>query len=371
MQIDPVSGLRYQQNYCDGGHDVPRGRGPGISERFYVPEGLHRLSIYYANDARFYEPNRGHTLYVQAEQDGCAACPIRYTVSGVYYQFAVLGPTAVTLVIDRNLSVNAVPSAIFVDPIILGDLDKPLTVADGAVLQEAVAEARKLLEATPPTAASPEQASRCWHAARLLGNEPSRTEAYLRKSLEPMAPGQRADWLRKVAERHMTEGLWETGQLAANLLVEADPSAETALFAAGLCAGRIEAAAYVHTGGPGTRFMPLLPAGEAFFETYLDLAMDGLAPEDAAASLANIARGNLTPERWYYGWLAARRLERLERLDLLTAAEVAQLTRLSARPADDARMVRRRLLSDVAPEERDELNRRLAEEKRLIDTRRR
>jgi hypothetical protein len=283
----------------------------------------------------------------------------------------VLGPTAVRLIVDRNLSVNVIPSAIFVDPIILGDLDEPLTVADAAALQKAIAEARKRLDATPPTTASPEQAAQGWAAARLLGNDPSLEEAYLRKSLEALTPEQRAGWLRKVAERHLTDGLWGTGQVAAGLLLETEPSAENALFAAGLCAGKLETEAHAHTGTYEKRLMPLLPAGEAFFETYLDLAARDLAPDDSVAALATIARDNLTPERWYYGWLATRRLERLERLDLLTGEEVVELTRLSARPADDARMVRRRLLSDVAPGEGDELSRRLDVEKRLAEQRRR
>ncbi|MBM3501019.1 MAG: hypothetical protein FJX74_20390, partial [Armatimonadetes bacterium] len=73
MQIDPVSGLRYHQNYCDGGHGVPCGQGPGISETFTIPAGLHRVSLYYANDLRYYEPNREHTLYLQVGPGGCAA----------------------------------------------------------------------------------------------------------------------------------------------------------------------------------------------------------------------------------------------------------------------------------------------------------
>jgi len=283
----------------------------------------------------------------------------------------VAGPTEVTLVIDRNLAVNVIPSAIFVDPILLGDPGEPRAVADGAALQQAVLNAREQLAAAPPAAASPEQAAQGRLAAQLLGTEPSLTEAYLRRSLEPMAPGERVEWLRETAERHMAEGLWETGQLAATLLAEADPSAETALPAAGLCAARIDAPARAHTGTDEPRLMPLLPAGETFFESYLDLATDSLAAEDAAALLAAIARENLTPGSWYYGWLTARRLERLERLDLLTGAEVAHLTRLSARPMEDLRMIRRRLLSEVAPGEEDELNRRLQEEQQLAGQRRR
>ncbi|MFW5868112.1 MAG: tetratricopeptide repeat protein, partial [Armatimonadota bacterium] len=115
---NPVQQVRRPANWDDRGEVYLLGTGPDLLLDLQVPAGLHRLSLYFVNDHTYYEPNREYTVYVMnAADEVLASASVRDFLNGVYEQFGVVGPQALTIRICRELSMNVLLSGVFLDPI--------------------------------------------------------------------------------------------------------------------------------------------------------------------------------------------------------------------------------------------------------------
>jgi hypothetical protein len=113
---NPCDDLRRAANWDDHGEAYPVGAGPDLVVECPVPEGLHRLSLYFVNDHNYYEPNRDYTVEVTDATGALAAASgVRHFLNGVYKLFGVRGPQALSIRIRRNGSVNVVLGGIFLD----------------------------------------------------------------------------------------------------------------------------------------------------------------------------------------------------------------------------------------------------------------
>jgi tetratricopeptide (TPR) repeat protein len=115
---NPVLHSHTSSNWDDFGEQRPLGEGPDLVLDLTIPPGTHRLSLALINDHSYYEPSRSYTLYL-ADSNGrfLAGCDVEDHLCGVYKHFAVFGPQRIKVHISRDLSLNAILSGIFLDPL--------------------------------------------------------------------------------------------------------------------------------------------------------------------------------------------------------------------------------------------------------------
>jgi tetratricopeptide (TPR) repeat protein len=112
---DPTAYDAPAANWDDGREKYPIGTGPDLLFDMTIPDGPHRLSLYFVNDFNYYEPNREYTVYLLSKGAVLAACAVRDFEGGLYQHFAVNGPREISVHIFRNLSMNVLLQGVFLD----------------------------------------------------------------------------------------------------------------------------------------------------------------------------------------------------------------------------------------------------------------
>lgn len=127
---DPVIGYRRQAEWDDHGESRSQSlEGPDVWLTLKVPEGIHRVSLYFMNKDGHAETNRDRDYLIevkpsaatleQAEpQPTLAQARVKDFWDGVYPQFVVRGPSVYRLRISRNNSFNTIVSGMFVDKLV-------------------------------------------------------------------------------------------------------------------------------------------------------------------------------------------------------------------------------------------------------------
>jgi hypothetical protein len=255
---NPLEGERRYSSWDDRGEVRPfDGAGPDLIVNLEIPEGLHRLTLYFI-DWEFYDtfrPRAHRVLFSDASKDEKEGLLSSGVVSefgkGIYKVYGVSGPQKLRLRVTKDKSVCAVLSGIFLDEMNLANAATAgfATTADqSAASKTALAEYNALYKAqsTPiMLPASSEAAKKLWQQAERLSQSPKPDEAVL------------GEWLR-----------W---QLASSLLVA--PEVGEAAFA---------------------RFLALRPsttaaAAKARFENLLS-AGRGVEAKQAAEALLELSR---------------------------------------------------------------------------------
>lgn len=124
---NPALGLRRQAEWDDHGEAYPMSyEGPDIWVDITVPEGLHRISLYFFNkdghegDNRFRDYRIDIRQYFPKTEDALQAkklaeCRLINFSGGVYKQFVVTGPYRYVVRVRKNNSLNTICSGIFVN----------------------------------------------------------------------------------------------------------------------------------------------------------------------------------------------------------------------------------------------------------------
>jgi hypothetical protein len=125
--FDPILNCRRQAEWDDHGESYDINfEGPDIWSRIHVPEGYHRISLYFYNKDGHDGRNRFRDYLIKirpwaANIDYSTMLPViaqarvRDFWGGVYKSFYVPGPATYWLQIERNYSFNTIVSAIFID----------------------------------------------------------------------------------------------------------------------------------------------------------------------------------------------------------------------------------------------------------------
>jgi hypothetical protein len=127
---DPIPGCRRQSEWDDHGETYSRTvEGPDIWMAVTVPEGIHRLSMYFYNkdgtsgDNRF----RDYLIEIRKQVKDYAAVVAGAPLAvarvvnfrgGVYKSFVLCGPASYYVRINRNYSINAIVSSVMIDKLL-------------------------------------------------------------------------------------------------------------------------------------------------------------------------------------------------------------------------------------------------------------
>ena len=125
----PVDGFRTQAEIDDHGETYAGGGfgGPDIWLTVSVPEGVHRVSLYFYNKDGHEGPNRYRDYLVELKKfrpspedveraPAIASARVRdFAGGGVYKSFVVRGPSKYYIKIGKNNSFNTICSAVFID----------------------------------------------------------------------------------------------------------------------------------------------------------------------------------------------------------------------------------------------------------------
>ena len=129
---NPATGKRCEAEVNDGSWNTktypPEWEGPDLMVKVTVPEGPHRVSLYFHNDDAHTKQNKfrdyGVELWPKGEQPFYdeAAAPIAHArvtdfAGGVYKQFAVAGPAEFQIRVARTRSFCTKLQGIFIDPL--------------------------------------------------------------------------------------------------------------------------------------------------------------------------------------------------------------------------------------------------------------
>ena len=150
---NPLRHSLTSSNWDDAGEQRALGEGPDVVASLDVGEGVWQIAVYFANDHNFWEPNRKWTVYLK-DSDGrfLAACDVEDHLCGVWKRFAVSGPLSLRLHVSRDLSLNALVTGIFVDPLVTVLPDPPrsetlgIEVPAGSTVQQVEREFGNLLD---------------------------------------------------------------------------------------------------------------------------------------------------------------------------------------------------------------------------------
>lgn len=274
---NPVSRVRRSANWDDHGEQVEIGGGPDLLLRIGVPEGHHVLSLYFANDHNYYEPNRCYTLSVtDAGGELLAVTDVEDFGGGVYKQFEVTGPRQLRVHIWRNLSLNTLVSGVFLDGV-QPPMSVPSVVADG--------------DATEAWARW--QEARCLH--RGAAAEREAFEALVDRVRRTASPDELSDWLDGLAmdafeARRFGEAQWAAAARTRCLLAMGDSkAAEQHLIAT--------VRRFLQR---DTVFAPIrisasiaMPFAEETYREYVALKTEGMEPAELASFCRREADG------WY------------------------------------------------------------------------
>lgn len=126
---DPVAGYRRQSEWDDHGETYPMTwEGPDVWAKVAVPEGVHRLSLYFFNKDGLFGSNRARDYLIEiksgenlADAKAADAAPtlasarVRDFWNGVYKRFIVRGPATYGVKVGRDGSFNTILSAVMMD----------------------------------------------------------------------------------------------------------------------------------------------------------------------------------------------------------------------------------------------------------------
>ena len=124
---DPIPGYRRQAEWDDHGEGYSNAEeGPDIWISVDVPEGVHRVSLYFMNKDGHDGANRYRDYLVELRQYApstelaeqmpvIAHTRVRDFWGGVYQNFAVAGPGKFWLKVAKNNSLNTIVSSVFID----------------------------------------------------------------------------------------------------------------------------------------------------------------------------------------------------------------------------------------------------------------
>ena len=124
---NPVIGYRRQADWDDHGEAYPMSHeGPDVWASVVVPEGLHRISLYFFNKDGHDGSNRYRSYLVEVKGDApdpakadrlptLARARVDQFWGGVYKQFAVKGPGKYSVKIGCNDSFNTIVQAVMLD----------------------------------------------------------------------------------------------------------------------------------------------------------------------------------------------------------------------------------------------------------------
>ena len=132
---NPVIGYRRQAEWDDHGETYPFSwEGPDLWARVKVPEGVHRMSLYFFNKDGHAGFNRARDYALEVHADGGIADPkaqivaldgaaplargrVRDFWSGVHKRFVVRGPSTLWVKVARDGSYNTILSSVMLDKI--------------------------------------------------------------------------------------------------------------------------------------------------------------------------------------------------------------------------------------------------------------
>lgn len=113
---NPVGLTHTYSSWDDHGELHPfDGRGPDLYVSVQIPDGRHRLSLYFV-DWDWHDtphPRRHRVKFLSEHGAELLAFAVREFGSGVYHSLAVRGPQTVTFVVEKGPSVSSVLSGIF------------------------------------------------------------------------------------------------------------------------------------------------------------------------------------------------------------------------------------------------------------------
>lgn len=161
---NPILGYRREADNDDHGETYPASyEGPDIWVAVHVPEGEHRVSLYFFNKDGQVQNNRvrdylieikkGHNdPYQSIEEPTIARCRVRDFWGGTWKQFQVRGPGDYYVVVRKNNSFNAVLQTVMLDKLsgpptkyensrdiwASGDSDQPMAPRLRPLCEEAV-----------------------------------------------------------------------------------------------------------------------------------------------------------------------------------------------------------------------------------------
>ena len=134
---NPVIGYRRQAEWDDHGEEYPfEFEGPDMWAKVKIPEGTHRLSLYFFNKDGIYGHNRardyaleiragkgtdGKTIETAKDADGAPTLVrsrVRDFWNGVYKRFIVRGPSTYWVKFGRDGSYNTIVSSVMLDKIV-------------------------------------------------------------------------------------------------------------------------------------------------------------------------------------------------------------------------------------------------------------
>lgn len=238
---DPISDVCHPANWDDHGEVYLPGAGPDLYVTCEIPEGLHRLSLYFVNDCTYYEPGRDLTpAILNGEGRALAATQVRGFLHGVYKQFGVQGPLSLQVRISKSAGLNAMLSGVFLDPLLVPPTEAAVALgaADArppSTLTEFVQTVAPGDGEPPPPSADDTLAAgwRSWRLAEATHREPAvEREALLALSRE-LASRRGAEalpLLRAFAQAEMEAGrvgvaIWSMQAVVALVEDEDDPAA--------------------------------------------------------------------------------------------------------------------------------------------------
>ena len=130
---NPLEGRRQYASWDDHGETHPfDGKGPDLIATLEIPEGLHRLTLYFIDwDYHNTDRPRAQRVLIRDEKDELV-CSSHVSAfgDGVYKVYGVAGPTKLKVRIQKDRGVAAALSGIFLDEIALPSA--PEEIASGA-----------------------------------------------------------------------------------------------------------------------------------------------------------------------------------------------------------------------------------------------
>ena len=121
---NPFIGYRRQASWDDHGETYPRAHdGPDMWFKLKLPEGLHRLSLYFFNKDGHHGNNRQRDYLVEIKSNNrhlyrarpLAMTRVRHFRGGVYKSFLLAGKSTYWVHMRKNYSFNTIVSGVFID----------------------------------------------------------------------------------------------------------------------------------------------------------------------------------------------------------------------------------------------------------------
>jgi len=123
---NPLEGRRRYASWDDHGETHPfDGKGPDLIATLEIPEGLHRLTLYFIDwDTWNTDRPRAQRVLIRDEKDELVSSSLISAFGdGVYKVYGVAGPTKLKVRIQKDCGVAASLSGIFLDEMLLPGVD--------------------------------------------------------------------------------------------------------------------------------------------------------------------------------------------------------------------------------------------------------